>query len=77
MTRKTVQLVSKHIFLQNFQGLIHHLHISQNEMKIKGYAKIFFFGGGGEGGQTRCIMGDVQMGNGLKLIQLDKELPFA
>ena len=30
-------------------------------MKIKGYAKKkFFFGGGG---QTRCIMGDVQVAN--------------
>ena len=30
-------------------------------MKNKGCAKIFF--GGGEGGQIRCIMGDVQVEN--------------
>ena len=33
-------------------------------MKNKGYSKfIFFGGGGGEGGQKRCIMGEVQVAN--------------
>ena len=32
-------------------------------MKNKGYSKFIFFGGGGEGGQKRCIMGDVQVAN--------------
>ena len=31
-------------------------------MKNKGYSK-FFFLGGGEGGQKRCFMGDVQEAN--------------
>ena len=83
------RLVSKHIFQQNLQGLIHHLHISQNapclppkilqkhcfhvlldscytQQKWKPrLCKIWW---GGEGGQTRCIMGDVQIENGLNTV---------
>ena len=75
MTRNTVQLVSKHIFSQNFQGLIHHLHISQNEMKIKGYANFFFFFFG-RGGANKVCYGRCANGKWVKINTVGQRASF-